>query len=151
MRHARDYSQDIYYYSRGAQRIEPQVAKAESEQLGKNIDAVKKELAVVRTESAADKETLAALEAIEKHLTKAVETHKMLHAESSRDSVEGGICAKCCSEITKALEMAMAEHDALRRTLELRTQDESTRVDGSPDPLRDVVVDLAIIDGRWSA
>ncbi len=103
MRHARDYSRDLYYYSRDAATIKPEVAKSESEQLGKNIEAAKKELATVRKQAGSDKDTLDALQVIEKHLASAAETHKTLHAECRKESVDVGVCANCCNQITKEL------------------------------------------------
>ena len=120
MRHARDYSQSIYNYSRDAATIEPQVAKAESERLGQDIAGAQKELAIARKEAGKDKDTLAALDVVEKHLAKAAEMHKALHEECCKDDVDGGICAKHCSEITKELEKAMTEHAALIRKHELK-------------------------------
>lgn len=120
LRHARDYSRGIYDYSQRAARIESPVAKSESEQLGRNLDAAQRELDVVRAEFPTDEETLASLKAIDDHLARAAKTHEILHAESSKDSVDGNHCAACCIDITKNLEMALAEHDALVRKLELK-------------------------------
>lgn len=128
MRHARDYSQSIYTYSRDAATIEPEVAKSESERLGQDIAGAEKELAIARKEAGQDKETLAALGVVEKHLAKAAEMHKALHEECCKDDVDGGVCAKHCSEITKELEKALAEQAALIRSHELK--DKATE-DGS--------------------
>lgn len=127
MRHARDYSRDLYHYSRDAAKIEPEVAKSESEQLGKNIEAAQRDLNDARKKAGGDKETLAALEAIQKHLANAAATHKTLHAECCKDSVDGNVCTECCNEITKELEKAMAEHAALMRRLDLKAQSESEK------------------------
>jgi len=120
MRHARDYSRDLFWYSRSAGQIEPEVAKSKSEQLAKNVDAATKDLAVARKHSDGEKRALAELDAIEKHLAKAAEIHKALHTECCKDSVMGSVCAGHCSAITKELDLAIAEHDALMRALDFK-------------------------------
>jgi len=118
LRHARDYSRDIYRYSRQAEIISPQVARAEVQNLGRNINLAKKEIAVVRNGFEGNKEVISALAAIDKHIAKAAETHKKLHEECAKDAPDGHMCASCCSDITKELDKALAEHAALIRKLE---------------------------------
>lgn len=127
MRHARDYSRGFYRYSRDARTIQPEVAKTESAELGRNIDAAKKELGTVREEYAADKEVLASLQVIDDHLAKAAAQHKTLHAECQKDTVDGTAGMECCNIITKELEKAMAEHAALMRKLEIKAGSEETK------------------------
>lgn len=118
LRHARDYSRDLYLYSRQAVVVSPTVAKAESENLGRNIDLAKKEVAAIRKEYEGNKEVASALAGIDKHIAKAAETHKSLHEECCKDKPDGHVCASCCSDITKELDKALAEHAALIRKLE---------------------------------
>tara|TARA_R110002124_G_scaffold223994_1_gene389449 strand:- start:32 stop:589 length:558 start_codon:yes stop_codon:yes gene_type:complete len=120
MSHARDYSRDLYYYARDAHIIDPKIAKSESTELGRNIEATKKELATIRKEYAGDKEVLASLKLIEDHLKNATTQHKTLHTECQMDTFDGNAGMKCCSDITKELEKAMAEHAALMRKLEIK-------------------------------
>jgi len=127
LRHARDYSRGFYLYSRDAGTIQPEVARSESTELGRNIDAAKKELAAVREEYAGDKEVLASLEVIEDHLAKAAAQHKTLHAECQQDTVDGTVGMECCNVITKELEKALAEHAALIRKLEIKAGSEETK------------------------
>lgn len=122
IRHARNYSRDIYRYSRQADRVDPAVAKSESEELGHNITKAQKELAAARNETDNDAETIAALKSIEKHLATAAEHHAMLHEECCKDAVDGGVCMKHCNQILLELDKAQAEHDALIRTMEMGTQ-----------------------------
>lgn len=119
IRHARDYSSGLYMYSRRARAVDPAVAKSESENLGRNIECAKKELTVVQqiAKMSDDKETLKTIDTINKHLANAAETHKALHEECCRESPDGTVASDCCSDITKELEKAMAEHDALMRKL----------------------------------
>ena len=92
LRHARDYSRDLYRYSRQAVVVSPQVAKAESENLGRNINLAKKEVAAVRKEFEGNKEVISALAAIDKHIAKAAETHKNLHEECCKNKPDGQVC-----------------------------------------------------------
>jgi hypothetical protein len=118
MRHARDYSRDLYSYCREVKKVQPEVVKAESEKIGSNIAAAQKELTAVRKAAAGDQAALATLESVEKQLAKAAEIHKTLHAECGKDQIDGGVCTHCCSEISKELEKAMADHAALMRRVE---------------------------------
>lgn len=122
IRHARDYSRDLYRYSRDARVVRPEVAKSESEELGRNIDKAKKGLTAVGKQYVGDKDVQAALETINKHIAKAAEVHKQLHEECCKDAPDGGVTMHCCSQITKELDKAAAEHAALLRTLEQRAK-----------------------------
>lgn len=122
LRHARDYSQSLYSYSRGVEAMQPEVAKSESEELGRKLEATKKELDAVSKEVGDDKDAQAALKTIGDHLNKAMVKHKELHTECCKEEVDGTVCAMCTSEITKELEKATAEHTALQRYLELKAQ-----------------------------
>lgn len=118
LQHAQTYSRDLYNYSRGATLVVPEVAKAESESIGQILETAKREFATVRAALDGNKEALVALDGIGKHLNKAAETHRSLHEECCKDSPDSHKCAGCCSDITKELDKAVAEHDALMRTLQ---------------------------------
>jgi len=120
VRHARSYSRGIYEYSRGADRIDPAVAKSESEELGHNITKAQKDLAMARQEAGNDAKTLAALKTVDQHLTTAAEHHKMLHEECCKDEVEGSVCMEHCNQILLELDKAQAEQDALIRSMEMK-------------------------------
>jgi hypothetical protein len=119
MRHARDYSEGLYRYSRESKAISPQVAKAEAEELGRQITNAQQHVGAVRAEIGDDKKAAAAVDSIQKHLDSAAASHAKLHAECCKDMVDGQVCGDCCSDVTKELEKAMAEHDALVRQLNL--------------------------------
>lgn len=127
IQHARDYSRDLYRYSREAQVVSPEVAKAESVELGRNIERAQKELTTVGKQHANDKQVQTALESINKHIAKAAEVHKTLHEECCKDAPDGGVTMHCCSEITKELEKAAAEHAALLRTFQQRPKAASAK------------------------
>jgi len=120
IRHARNYSRDIYRYSRDADQIVPATAKEESEELRRNIAKAQKELATSREEAGNDAKTLAALKSIEQHLAVAAQHHQMLHEECCKSSVDGMVCMDCCNNILLELDKAQAEQDALIRSIEMR-------------------------------
>ena len=114
------YSRDIYRYSRDAGRVDPAVAKSESEELGRNIAKAQNELATAKKEAGNDAATLAALKSIEQHLSTAAAQHAMLHAECCKDAVDGDVCMKHCNQILLELDKAQAEHNALIRSMEMQ-------------------------------
>ncbi len=117
MQSATDGCQGLYQYSYTAQPIAPPVAKRQSEDIGKSVAAATKELGVVRKEAEANKAILTKLDAIEKHLTAAMDHHKMMHEVCCKDHVEGEKSADCCSDMITELEKAQAEQRALMRLL----------------------------------
>ncbi len=117
MQSASDGCQGLYQYSYTAPAIAPPVAKRESEDIGKNVEAAKKELGIVRKEAAANKAIIAKLDAIEKHLAAAMDHHKMMHEVCCKDQVDGEKSADCCSDMITELEKAQAEQRALMRLL----------------------------------
>ncbi|QEG35790.1 hypothetical protein [Bythopirellula goksoeyrii] len=120
VQHARNYSRDIYRYSRDAKSMEPAVAKSQSEELGRNITKAQQELVTVQKEVGSDPAAVSALKSINEHLAAAVKHHKMLHEECCKDSVDGSICMNCCNTIILELDKAQAEHDALMRSMEMK-------------------------------
>ena len=122
IRHARDYSRDIYHYSRVPGTIQPSIAKADSEQLGHNIATAQKELATVRKEVGNDPAAAESLKTIDQHLATAEKQHKMLYEECCKESVDGLACMKHCNQILLELDKAQAEHDALMRSMEIKAQ-----------------------------
>lgn len=120
VQHARNYSRDIYRYSRDAKKIEPAVAKSQSEELGRNITKAQQELATAAKEVSSDPDAVAALKSINEHLAVAAKQHKMLHEECCKNSVDGSVCMNCCNTIILELDQAQAEHDALIRSMEMK-------------------------------
>jgi hypothetical protein len=120
IRHSRDYSRDIYRYSRDANQMDPTVAKAESEELGRNISKAQKDIAAARKDAGTDQKTLTALKSIDEHLATAAAQHAKLHEECCKDEVDGSACMKHCNTIMLELDKAQAEHNALVRSLEMK-------------------------------
>lgn len=119
--HARDYSRDIYQYSRTPRTIQPSVAKSEAEELGRNITSAQKDLVVVREEVVSDPAAAAPLNSIDQHLAAAEKQHAMLFEECCKESVDGLTCMKHCNQILLELDKAHAEHDALMRSMEIKS------------------------------
>jgi len=119
VRHARSYTRGVYEYSRDADKIDPAVAKSESEQIGQNITKAQKDLAKARQEAGSNAKTLAALKTVEQHLTIAAEHHQMLHEECCKDEVKGSVCMQHCNQILLELDKAQAEQAALIRSMEI--------------------------------
>ncbi len=122
IRHAQDYSRDLYRYSGQKNNVTPEIAKTESAGLGKNIESAKKELTALAKQYEGDKEVQDAIKEINKHLANAGDTHGNLHGECCKDMPDGDSVMDCCSNITKELEKAEAEHKALMRLLAKRKQ-----------------------------
>ncbi|QDV78375.1 hypothetical protein [Botrimarina mediterranea] len=120
MRHARDYSRDIYQYSQTPRSIQPSVAKSEAEELGRNIASAQKELTVVREEVGSNPAAAAPLKSIDQHLAAAEKQHAMLFEECCKESVDGLTCMKHCNQILLELDKAQAEHDALMRSMDIK-------------------------------
>ena len=102
--------------------IQPNVAKTESEELGRNIAKAKQEFAVVRQEVGSDPAAAATLKTIDQHLAGAEKQHAMLHEECCKESVDGLTCMKHCNQILLELDKAQAEHDAMMRAMEIKEQ-----------------------------
>ncbi len=117
--HARDYARDIYQYSTGVQVVTPQVMKSESQWLGQNIVGAQQHVAVLQEQFKGSPNKLESVKTISQHLTKAAELQKELHTECCKQTVDGMVCSKCCSNIVKELDKAAVEHEALVREVEM--------------------------------
>lgn len=117
MQHALDYAQGVNHYARDAQKVEPNVAQAESAELGRNLKAAQEELTAIRKANSDDKEVLASVKSIEDHLASAAAQHEKLHAVCKSESVDNAAAMECCNSITKDLEKAISEHHLLMKKL----------------------------------
>ena len=117
--HARDYARDIFQYSTGVPVVTPQVMKSESQWLGQTIAGAQQHVAVLQEQFKSSPSKLESVKTINQHLTKAAELQKDLHTECCKQSVDGMVCGKCCSNIVKELDKAAVEHEALVREVEM--------------------------------
>ena len=120
VRHARDYARGIYEHSRDARSIPVDIARAESEELGRNIAKAQQELQTVQQEVGQEPTAAASLKTIKEHLSKAATEHAMLHKECEKESIDESACMKHCNQILLELDKAQAEHDALLRIMEIQ-------------------------------
>ncbi len=94
---------------------QPSIPRNDAVIIGHALTGAQQSLAVTKKELANDKDALARIEVLEKHLAAAVEKHKELHAECMKPTADGKMTASCCNDLMKDLDKAIAEHDALVR------------------------------------
>ena len=121
MRSARDYSNYYRQYAQSApaQQVNPDVAREAADTIGTYITKAQRHFAWMRTQAQAsnDKETLTALDAIDKNLAAAAKSHHEMHDTCLKANVEAAGSMKCCQEIDESLAAAIAEHDKLMKRL----------------------------------
>jgi hypothetical protein len=119
MRSARDYAGYYRSYAQTAQPVNPEVAQEAADAIGAYIVKAQKHMAWMRRQAQAtnDKETLASLDVIDKHLADAARSHHEMHDTCLKASVEAAGTMKCCQVIDESLSKAIAEHDKLMKHL----------------------------------
>lgn len=117
IRHARDYSRDYRTYARSAPTVQPQIARRHAEGAGRGVAEAQQDVAELRRQSADDKETLAQLDLISKHLKEAAAAHAMMHEACMQETIEGETSMKCCDDMTAALDKALGEYEKLTKRL----------------------------------
>jgi hypothetical protein len=117
MRGAREYSQSYRSYAKSptVKKVDPQVAKETTDSIGEYIVKAKRHMAWMRKQAADDKETLAALDSIDKHLADAEKAHADMCAACMKDHVDSDESMRCCNVIDESLAKAIAEHDKLMK------------------------------------
>lgn len=117
MRHARDYSRGYQTYARQAPTVAPPIAKQEAKGVGQNIALAKTQFGEMR-KSTTDKDALASLDAIEKHLADATKAHAKMHEMCNMETIDATGSMKCCEDVDAALAKAIAEHEKMMKKLE---------------------------------
>ena len=104
----------------------PQVAQAAADEIGDSIAKSEKHLAWMRrqAEASGDKETLASLDSIDRHLAAAKRSHATLCSCCLKDDIDAPAATACCQTIDDALGKAISEHDALMKRLGEKTPSE---------------------------
>lgn len=117
MRGAREYSHSYRSYATSptVKKVNPQVAKEATDSIGEYIVKAKRHMAWMRKQAADDKETLAALDSIDKHLADAEKAHAEMCAACLKDNVDADESMRCCNVIDESLAKAIAEHDKLMK------------------------------------
>jgi F0F1-type ATP synthase membrane subunit b/b' len=100
------------------------VAKEAADSIGTYITKAKKHFASMRkqAEASKDKETLTALDSIDKHLAAAAKSHADMAETCLKDNVDGAASMECCKMIDDHLAKAISEHDKLMKKLGLVTK-----------------------------
>lgn len=127
MRSVRSYSQGVYEYATRAPKMATVVTESDSELIGQTLQSTKRDVSTMRKEHAADKEILARLDEIDKHLAAALEQHKKMHEECCKDEPNADMTMVCCNDLMKELDKAIAEHAALMRKLYLDKTDKAEK------------------------
>jgi gas vesicle protein len=119
MRAARESSNAFRQYTSNAQPVGQQVALDASDEIGTYLVKAKAHFAYMRKQAqgANDKETLTALDSIDKHLAAAAKSHAEMKETCLKDHIPGQPVLECCKQIDDHLAKAIAEHDALMKRL----------------------------------
>ena len=117
IRHARDYSRGYRTYARRAPTVAPMIAKQEAQGIGQNIALAKTQFGELR-KATTDKDTLASLDVIEKHLAEATKAHAKMHEMCNMETIDAAGTMKCCEDVDAALAKALAEHEKMMKKLE---------------------------------
>lgn len=117
MQSARDYSQEYRSYAKAAKPVNPEVAREAADSIGEYIKKAQKHFTYMRKQAdmAKDKETLTALDSIDKHLAAAAKSHAEMHETCLKDNVDAAASMECCKMIDDDLAKAIAEHDKLMK------------------------------------
>jgi hypothetical protein len=113
--------------------IQTQVTQAESQMLGQQLQAIQRDLVIVRDEHATNPKVVAKVKKIETQLGQANAVQKSLHEECCKSSPDGKMCAEMCSKIQVSLDEMKKEHDKLLK--ELGHEDAAHHAAGGHEPL----------------
>ncbi len=117
LQHARDYARDFHGYIVANPKPDPLVAKEVTNEIGKNLEEVKKHLAAMKKDFAEEKEAVAGIESLEKQLTVAFDEHKRLGACCVKANFDAIETMECCSNLASQLDKIIAAHEELMRKL----------------------------------
>ena len=122
MRSAQEYSTNYRQYAKTAEKVNPEVAQEAADSIGTYITKSQKHMASMRKQAAGDKQTLTALDSIDKHLAAAAKSHAEMRETCLKDNVNAAESMECCKTIDDHLAKAIAEHDKLMKKLGLVTK-----------------------------
>jgi len=120
---ARGYASGVYSYPAPMMQSQPSIPRQEAVIIGHALTGAQQSLVITKQQLANDKDALARIDVLEKHLAAAVENHKQLHAECMKPAADGKMTASCCNDLIKDLDKAIAEHDALVRKVSPPSED----------------------------
>lgn len=119
MRSAQEYSRGFQSYGKSTDTVNPQIARDASDAIGTYISKAQAHFAYMRKQAQAsnDKDTVTALDSIDKHLAAAAKSHAEMKETCLKDHVPGQPVLECCKQIDEHLAKAIAEHDKLMKKL----------------------------------
>ena len=114
---AQAYAQEYHNYLTRAPRPEPVVVQEVSKTLTGYLDEANKHLTSMKKDFADDKETVAAVEKLEKDLAKAVGHHKAMITCCQDEKFDKAMAMTCCTDLSKVLANIHEDHVALMKKL----------------------------------
>ena len=114
---ARGYAQDFQNYVAKMPNPEPAVVKDVKLELARYLEEGKKHLATMKKDFAADKETVAAIDKIEKDLATAIENHKSMIECCENETFDKIAGMACCTDMVKQLDKIHVAHQNLMKKL----------------------------------
>jgi len=114
---ARNYAQEVQTFVAKTPKPEPSVVKEINTELSRYLAAAKTHLTAMKKDFAADKETVTAVEGLEKELATAVEHHKAMISCCENEKFDKIATMKCCTDLVKDLDKIHGEHVALMQKL----------------------------------
>ncbi len=117
MEGARSYARDFQTYVTTNPSPEPSVVKEVNVELSRYLSESKKHLATMKKDFATDKETVAAIESIEKDLAAAVESHTAMIECCANEKFDKIAGMACCKDLVKQLDKIHADHQKLMQKL----------------------------------
>lgn len=106
---ARSYAQEVQTYIAKTPQPEPSVVKEIKTELGRYLDDAQKHLTSMKNDFTADKETVAAIEKIEKELATAVDHNKAMITCCENQKFDKIATMSCCTDLVKQLDKVHAD------------------------------------------
>lgn len=131
-RHARDYSQMLYYQGRGEQPLNSQTAKPQASQIRRNVEAASKALDAVKESPAAKPDVQKSIEKIKERHARVLAKCDELDTHLTKDGKDTSAMCDCCIDIVEELDGADAELDKLMKDLRAPELPKPTRSAKAP-------------------
>lgn len=118
-RHARDYSQMLYYQGTSQAGLKPAQAQQYVGAIKKNVELSSKELKAIQAAHPNDARVKELVAKIEEHHAKAAKQCDMINEESQKSKLDNVKICDCCVDIDDELKAAEKETEALLKHLKL--------------------------------
>jgi hypothetical protein len=124
---ARESAQDFQGYVNKMAKPEPSVVKDVKAELARYLDEAGKYLATMKKDFAGDKETLAAIEKVEKELGAVAESQKAMIECCENETFDKAAGMACCKDFAKDIDKVNAAHQLLLKTLATKQAAKATK------------------------